>query len=53
MKNLASLNPEQMKAFSLVDLPEVKDISVIIKDLGKLLKVLMLWLMKHAKIQNK
>jgi len=32
MKNLASLNLEQMKAFSLVTLLEVKDISVIIKD---------------------
>jgi len=32
----------------LVTLPEVKDTSVIIKDLGKLLKVLMFWLMKHA-----
>jgi hypothetical protein len=50
MKNLASLNTEQMKAFSLVTFPEVKDISVIIKHLGKLLKVLMLWLMKEAKI---
>jgi hypothetical protein len=53
MKNLVSLNPEQMKVFFLVTLPEVKDINVIIKDLGKLLKVLMLWLMKHAKIQNR
>ena len=53
MKNLVSLNPEKMKVFSLVTLPKVKDINVIIKDLGKVLKVLMLWLMKHAKIQNK
>ena len=34
-----SLNPEQIKVFFLVTLPEVKDINVIIKDLGKLLKV--------------
>ena len=53
MKNLVSLNPEQMKVFFLATLPKVNDINVIIKDLGKLLKVLMLWLMKHAKIQNK
>jgi len=53
MKNLASLNPEQMKAFSLVTLLKVKDISVIIKDRGKLLKVLMLWLMREAKIQSR
>jgi len=53
MKTLASLNLEQMKAFSLVTLPEVKDTSVIIKDLGKLLKVLILWLMKQAKIQSR
>ena len=49
MKNLVSLSTEQMKVFFLVTLPEVKDINVIIKDLGKLLKVLMLQLMKHAK----
>lgn len=33
MTSLASLNLEQMKAFTLVTLPEVKDISVTIKDL--------------------
>jgi len=53
VKNLVSLNPEQMKVFFLATLLEVKDINVIIKDLGKLLKVLMLWLMKHEKIQNR
>ena len=53
MKNLVSFNPEQMKVFFLVTLPELKDINVIIKYLGKLLKVLMLWLMKHAKIKNR
>jgi len=53
MKNLVSLKPEQMKVFFLVTLLEVKDINVTIKDLGKLLKVLMLWLTKHAKIQNR
>ena len=42
MKNLVSLSPKQMMVFFLVTLLEVKDINVIIKDLGKLLKVLML-----------
>ena len=32
MKNLVSLNPEQMKVFFLVILLEVKDINVTIKD---------------------
>ena len=50
---VGKFEPEQMKVFFLVALPEVKDIKVIIKDLGKLLKVLMLWLMKHAKIQSR
>ena len=48
MKNLVCLNPEQMKVFFLTSLPGVKDINVTIKDLGKLLKVLILQLMKHA-----
>jgi len=41
MKNLANLNLEKMKAFSLVTLPTAKHISVTIKDLEKLLKILM------------
>ena len=41
-ENLVSLSLEQMKVFFLVTLPEVKDINIIIKYLGKLLKVLML-----------
>jgi len=41
MKTLASLNLEQMKAFSLVTLPTAKHISVTIKDLEKVSKVLM------------
>jgi hypothetical protein len=41
MKILASLNLEQMKAFSLVTLPTAKHISVTIKDLEELLKALM------------
>jgi len=42
VKKLVSLNPEKMKVFFLVILTELKDINVIIKDLGKLLKALML-----------
>ena len=38
---LATLNLEQMKAFSLVILPIANHISVTIKDLEKLLTVLM------------
>jgi len=41
MKTLENLNLEQMKAFSLVTLPTTKDITITIKDLEKLLKVLM------------
>lgn len=53
METLAILNLEHMKEFFLVTLPKVKDISVIIKDFGRVLKVLMLWLMKQAKIQSR
>jgi len=52
-EKLGKFEPRVDEVFSLVTLLEVKDINVVIKDMGKLLKVLMLWLMKHAKIQNK
>ena len=42
MKNLESVNLEQMKVFFLVILLEVKDTNVIIENFGKLLKALML-----------
>jgi len=52
-EKLGKFEPRVDKGILLGYLPEVKDINVIVKDLGKLLKVLMLWLMKHVKIQNK
>ena len=52
MKNLASLNPEQMKEFFLVTLLEVEHINVTIKDSRRLLNVLMLLLMSLFQLQK-
>ena len=53
MKNLASLNPEQMKEYFLVTPLGVGHINVTIKDFGRLLNVLMLLLMSLLQLQKK
>ena len=53
MKNLASLNLEQMREYFLVTPLGVEHINVTIKDFGRLLNVLMLLLMSLLKLQKK
>ena len=53
MKNLASLNPEQMKEYFLVTPLGVEHINVTIKGFERLLNVLMLLLMSLLQLQNK
>ena len=53
MKNLASLNPEQMKEYFLVTPLGVEHINVKIKDFRRLLNVLMLLLMSLLQLQKK
>ena len=53
MKNLASLNLEQMKEYFLVNTLGVEHINVTIKDFRRLLNVLMLLLMSLLQLQKK
>ena len=53
MKNLASLNPEQMREYFLDTPLGVRHINVTIKDFERLLNVLMLLLMSLLQPQNK
>ena len=53
MKNLASLNPKQMKEYFLVNPLGLGHINVTIKDFGRLLNVLMSLLMSLLQLQKK